>query len=148
MEKKEIKEMVELGQQENNKDLEILNIEIENRFGENEKYTICRKDVPRKFMEFLECFIIGHINLVELYIDTGMGYIVIHHDLGYTKIAKIQPALSIVKASIIITEHWKAYDSYITHPIKNTDLLNPIVVDFLNNDFKSLKDELRDIEKD
>lgn len=148
MEKKEIKEMVELGQQENNKDLEILNIEVGKRFGEKDKYHIQRKDIPNKFMKFLECFIIGHIYLVEIHIDSGMGYIIINHDLGYTKIAKIPPALSVVKASIIITEYWKFNDTYETHSIKNTDLLNPIIVDFLNNDLKSLKEELRDIEKD
>lgn len=138
---------------ENNKDLEILNIEVDKRFGEKDKYHIQRKQVPKKFMEFLECFIIGHINLVEIHIDDGMGYmgmgyVIIHHDLGYTKIAKIPSDLSVVKASIIITEYWKFNDTYETHSIKNTDLLNPIIVDFLNNDFKLLKEDLRDIEKD
>lgn len=32
------------------KDLEILNIKIENRFGEDDRFSIYRKDVPKKFM--------------------------------------------------------------------------------------------------
>lgn len=107
MEKKEIKEMVELGQQENNKDLEILNIEIERQFCEKDEYSTYRKDVPKKFMKFLKCFIIGHINLVTNYVDSGMGYVIIDTDLGYTKISKIPPALSIIKASIIIKEYFQ-----------------------------------------
>ena len=133
--------------EESNKNLEILNIEVEKRFGEKDKYSIYRKDVPKKFMDFLKCFIIGHINLVTIYVDSGMGYVIIDTDLGYTKISKIPPALSIIKASIIIKEYFKFNDTYETHSIKNTNLLNPITVDFLNNDLKSLTDELKNIKK-
>lgn len=129
------------------KDLEILNIKIENRFGEDDKFSIYRKDVPKKFMEFLEYFIIGHANLVEIYTDSGMGYIIVNHDLGYTKIDKLSPAMSVVRASIIITEYWKFNKIRQTLSIKNTNLLNPVVVDFLNNDFKSLKEQLYKIAK-
>ena len=129
------------------KDLEILNIKIENRFGENDRFSIYRKDVPKKFMKFLEYFIIGHANLVEVYTDSGMGYIIVNHDLGYTKIDKLSPAMSVVRASIIITEYWKFNNTHQTLSIKNTNLLNPIVVDFLNNDFKSLKEQLHNVTK-
>lgn len=132
---------------EYNKDLEILNIEVEKLFGEKDKYSIYRKDVPKKFMKFLECFIIGHINLVTIYVDSGMGYVIIDTDLGYTKISKIPHALSVIKASIIIKEYFKFNDTYEIHSIKNTDLLNPIIVDFLDNDLKSLTDELKNIKK-
>ena len=132
---------------DDNKGSEILNIEVEKRFGEKDKYSIPRKDVPKNFMKFLECFIIGHINLVELYIEGELGYIVIHHDLGYAKIYKIRPIVSIVEASILITEYWEANDTYQTLSIKNTDMLNPNVVDFLNNDLKSLKEQLYKITK-
>ena len=133
--------------EECNKDLEKLNIEIENPFGENPKYSIYRKDIPVKFMKFLECFIIGSINLVEIYTNSGLGYITINHDLGYTRIEKISPAVSKIKASILITEYWKFNDTYQTHSIKNINLLNPIIIDFLNNDFKSIIDQLENIEK-
>ena len=98
-------------------------------------------------MEFLEYFIIGHANLVEVYTDPGMGYIIVNHDLGYTKIDKLSPAMSVVRASIIITEYWKFNNTHQTLSIKNTNLLNPIVVDFLNNDLKSLKEQLHNVTK-
>ncbi len=76
--------------------------------------------------EFLEYFIIGHTNLVEVYTDSGMGYIIVNHDLGYTKIDKLPPAMSVVRASII-KEYWKFNKIRQTLSIKNTNLLNPLL---------------------